>query len=122
MNQVPEITLLMPAYDGLDEHVFTTFAKMDEVFQRDRELIPQGQLCEVRYEDLVAEPLRQMERVYNELHLGEYEPARAKIAAYFAEKADYKTNRYQLPAELAAEVAQRWGAYFERYGYSKEQS
>ena len=43
------------------------------------------------------------------------------MEAYFAEKADYKTNRYQLPPELAAEIVSRWGAYFERYGYSKEQ-
>jgi hypothetical protein len=114
--------LQMPTYDGLDEHVFTTFARMNEVFQRDRELIPPGQLCEVRYEDLVADPLRQMKRVYEDLHLGEFEQAGAKIADYFAAKSDYKTNRYQLPAELAAEVAQRWSAYFDRYGYSKEQS
>ena len=56
--------LQVPTYDGLDEHVFSTFARMYEVFQRDRELIPPGQLCEIRYEDLVAQPLEQMERVY----------------------------------------------------------
>ncbi len=114
--------LQVPTYDGLDEHVFATFARMYEVFQRDRDLIPPGQLCEVRYEDLVAQPLKQMERVYQELNLGEFESVRAKLAAYFAEKADYKTNRYQLPAELAVEIGKRWLTYFDRYGYSKEQS
>ena len=114
--------LQVPTYDGLDEHVFATFSRMYEVFQRDRDLIPPGQLCEVRYEDLVAQPMRQMERVYQELNLGEFESVRAKLAAYFAAKADYKTNRYQLPADLAAEIGQRWSNYFDRYGYSKEQS
>ena len=114
--------LQVPTYDGLDEHVFATLSRMYEVFQRDRDLIPPGQLCEVRYEDLVAQPMGQMERVYQELNLGEFESVRAKMTAYFAEKADYKTNRYQLPAELAAEIAQRWSNYFDRYGYSKEQS
>ncbi len=114
--------LQVPTYDGLDEHVFATFSRMYEVFQRDRELIPPGQLCEVRYEDLVAQPLRQMERVYQELNLGEFESVRAKLAAYFAAKADYKTNRYQLPTDLAAEIGQRWSSYFDRYGYSKDQS
>jgi hypothetical protein len=114
--------LQMPTYDGLDEHVFTTFTRMYDVFEHDRSLIPQGQLSEVRYEDLVAQPIEQMERIYRELDLGEFEQVRGKMAAYFAAKADYKTNRYQLPSELAAEVARRWAGYFDRYGYSKQQS
>ena len=61
-------------------------------------LIPPGQFCEVRYEDLVAQPLAQMERIYEELRLGEFGKVRPKMEAYFAAKADYKTNRYQLPA------------------------
>jgi hypothetical protein len=113
--------LQVPTYDGLDEHVFTTFLRMYEVFDRDRSLIPAGQLCEVRYEELVAHPLAEMQRVYEELHLGRFDEVRPKMEAYFAAKADYKTNRYQLPAELAAEVAGRWATFFERYGYSKEQ-
>ncbi len=114
--------LQMPHYDGLDEHVFTTLLRMYEAFECDRSLIPPGQLCEVRYEDLVAQPLPQMARLYEELKLGEFETVRPKMEAYFTAKADYKTNRYQLPGELAAEIARRWAVYFDRYGYSKEQS
>jgi omega-hydroxy-beta-dihydromenaquinone-9 sulfotransferase len=114
--------LQMPRYDSLDEHVFSTLVRMYETFERDRSLIPPGQLCEVRYEDLVARPLEQMERVYDELKLDEFDEVRSQIEGYFAAKADYKTNRYQLPPELAAEIARRWAAYFDRYGYSKEQS
>jgi hypothetical protein len=114
--------LQMPTYDGLEDHVFATFARMHEVFQRDRGLAPPGQLCEVRYEDLVAQPMAEMERVYRELDLGDFTQVRAKTAAYFAAKADYKTNRYQLPDDLAAEIARRWADYFDHYGYCKQQS
>lgn len=113
--------LQVPTYEGLDEHVFETFTRMYEVFERDRSLIPAGQFCEVRYEDLVAQPLQQMQRVYDELKLGGFEDVRPPMEAYFAKKADYKTNRYQLPSELAAEISGRWASFFERYGYSKEQ-
>ena len=56
--------LQVPTYDGLEEHVFSTLVRMYEAYERDRALVPPGQLCEVRYEDLVAHPLAQMERVY----------------------------------------------------------
>ena len=52
--------LQMPTYEGLDEHVFATFTRMYEAFDRDRELIGPGQFCEIRYEDLIADPVEQM--------------------------------------------------------------
>ena len=103
--------LQVPTYEGLDEHVFATFTRMYEVFERDRGLIPAGQFCEVRYEDLVAQPIQQMQRVYEELNLGGFEKVRPQMEAYFAKKADYKTNRYQLPPELAAEIGRRWASF-----------
>ena len=112
--------LQVPSYDGLDEHVFATFTRMYEAFERDRGLIPAGQFCEVRYEDLVVRPLDEMRRVYEELHLGEFEKVRPPMDAYFAKKADYQTNRYQVPPELAAEIRLRWASFFQRYGYGQE--
>jgi omega-hydroxy-beta-dihydromenaquinone-9 sulfotransferase len=112
--------LQVPTYDGLEEHVFQTFQRMYEVFERDRGLIPAGQFCEVRYEDLVANPISHMERVYQELNLGGFDKVLPEMQAYFAQKADYKTNRYQLPPELAGEISRRWASFFERYGYPTE--
>ncbi len=112
--------LQVPTYDGLDEHVFATFTRMYEAFERDRGLIPAGQFCEVRYEDLVVRPLDEMQRVYDELHLMEFEKVRPQMDAYFAKKADYQTNRYQVPPELAAEIRLRWASFFQRYGYGEE--
>ena len=63
--------LQMPTGEGLEEHVFDTFTRMYEAFERDRDLIGPGQFCEVRYEELVADPMEQMRRVYEELELGD---------------------------------------------------
>ena len=68
--------LQVPTYEGLEEHVFTTFTRMYDAFDRDRDLIGPGQFCEVRYEELVADPMEQMRRVYEELELGDFESVR----------------------------------------------
>jgi hypothetical protein len=112
--------LQVPKFEGLEEQVFSTFERMYAAFERDRGLVPAGQLCEVRYEDLVASPIEQMATIYEQVGLGEFEAVRPKLEAYFAQKADYKTNRYELEPEMAAEVARRWSGYIERYGYSKD--
>ncbi|MGD0899293.1 MAG: sulfotransferase [Thermoguttaceae bacterium] len=113
--------LQMPRFEHLREHVFETFERMYEVFERDRPLIPPGRFCEVRYEDLVADPIGEMKKVYEGLRLGDFEPVRPALAAYFAEKADYKTNRYQLAPEVRSEIAHRWAGFFQRYGYAAEE-
>jgi omega-hydroxy-beta-dihydromenaquinone-9 sulfotransferase len=113
--------LQKPTYKGLEEHVFTTFTRMYEAFERDRDLIGPGQFCEVRYEDLVANPVGEMRRVYEELALGDFESARPGVEAYLAGQKGYKTNRYQMPPELRAEIARRWGKFIRKHGYAKEE-
>jgi len=55
--------------------------------------------------------------VYQRLGLGDFEQVRPALEAYFADTADYQTNRYQLAPELRTEIARRWGAYVEKHGY-----
>ncbi len=112
--------LQKPNYEGLDERVFQNFTEMYEVFERDRGLIGQGQFSEVRYEDLVADPMAEMRRVYEELELGDFETVRPAIEQYFAGKKDYKTNRYQMTPELHAEISRRWSVFIKQYGYEGE--
>ena len=48
------------------------FTRMYDAFERDRDLIGPGQFCEVRYEDLVADPIEQMRRVYERAGAGRF--------------------------------------------------
>ena len=109
--------LQVPKYEGLDEYVFTTLNQMYDAFESDRALLKPGQFCDVRYEDLIAKPVEQMQRVYQQLELGDFEAVRPAVEQYFAKEKDYKTNRFEMPAELRAEIARRWSKYIERYGY-----
>ncbi len=110
----------LPKCRGLDEHVFETLTRMYDAFDRDRELLRRNQFCQVRYEDLVADPVGEMQSVYEQLGLGDFESVRPAIEAYFASQKDYQTNRYQLTPELRAEIGRRWGRFIERYGYATE--
>lgn len=112
--------LQVPNHQGLEEHVFYTFERMYEVFERDKGLLSPDQFSEVRYEDLIKNPLAQMQRIYEELKLGDFEEVRPAIEQYFAEKKDYKTNRYNLDPELESQITRRWSKYIATYGYEKK--
>jgi hypothetical protein len=111
--------LQMPDYRGLDEYVFQTLVRMYDAFERDRPLIDPSRFCEIRYEELVEDPVGQMAKVYEQLHLGEFEKIRPALEKFAAGQKDFKTNKYQLAAEKRSEVAHRWGFFFDRYGYER---
>ena len=107
----------MPNYAGIEEYVLRTFVRIRERFEQDRPLIPPGHLYEVRYEDLVQDPLARRSEIYQRLELGDSATVRPKVERFLADSADYKTNRYSLTDEQRRTVAQRWAAAFESHGY-----
>jgi hypothetical protein len=102
----------------IDRHVLDTFVRMYECFEQDRELVPPGRLVDIRYEELIADPVGQMREVYNRLNLGDFAAVEPAIQRYVDERRDYQTNKYTLPPEVADRVRGRWAPYFQRYGYN----
>ena len=107
----------MPKNVGLEEYVFDCLTRMYRGFEDQRQRLEQNAICTVRYEDLVAEPVSEVERIYREQDLGDYETVRGRIADYVGQQKDYKTNIHSLGPELEQTVRERWASYFERYGY-----
>jgi hypothetical protein len=99
------------------EYVLSTFEKMYESFEEDRPLFKPGQCYDVRYEDLVADPLGQLRTIYETLRLGDFDCVRPRLEAFLDTKKDYQTNRFEPPAEVQARVYERWRDFARRYGY-----
>ncbi|QDV79948.1 sulfotransferase family protein [Botrimarina mediterranea] len=104
-------------YDWIEEEVFGNLTRMYEAYDRDRPLIPEGRVVEMRYEDLVADPLSTLRDLYANLDLGAFADAEPGVAAYLAEEKDYKTNRFELPEEVRERINDRWSGYAKRWGY-----
>ena len=106
-----------PNFEGLAEHVFTTFNRMHERLEATRAIVPPGRFLDIRYEDLVTHTVDEMRRIYDFLHLGEFETVRPAIEAYADANSDYLPHGYQPASDLEREVYCRWKPYYEKYGY-----
>ncbi|MCH2182231.1 MAG: sulfotransferase [Mariniblastus sp.] len=86
-------------------------------YLQDREELPPNQLMEIRFEDLVADPLSQIEALYEQLELGPFEPNRDNVQQYFASRGDHKKNANRLNADLESWIEENWQDYREAFGY-----
>ncbi|HXX15515.1 MAG TPA: sulfotransferase [Candidatus Eremiobacteraceae bacterium] len=74
-------------------------------------------VARVRFEDLEAEPVAEVSRLYRELELGDFECARAGVEQHLASVAGYRRNRFCLRADQKARVERTWGALIGGKGY-----
>jgi omega-hydroxy-beta-dihydromenaquinone-9 sulfotransferase len=109
--------LQMPNSIGLEEYVFDCLTRMYHGFEEQRKRLDARAIYEVRYEDLVANPVREIDKIYERLELGPFGMVRAKIAEFVATQKDYKPNKHRIDDALKARIRQRWASYFEQYGY-----
>jgi hypothetical protein len=112
--------LQTPTFAGLQEYVFATFTHLYQRLEDGKRLIRPGRFHELRYEDLLRDPVGEMRLLYDRLELGGFDAVRSRLEAYLAANAGYQTNLYKpLPPDVEAAVERRWGEVIRRYGYTE---
>jgi len=87
-------------------------------FHETRGLIPSGQLYEIRYENLVADPHSEMKKLYGGLGLGGFEEALPAIDQYLTSVKDHRVASYEFTPELISKIRQEFGDVIDHYGYT----
>ncbi len=108
----------VPHHRGVEEKVLREFRIIYDRLEEARPLLRPGRFCELRYENLVADPLGELEKVYAALELDGFERARPRVERYLRETTNYETNKYTLSDTQRAAIASQWGDILARYGYT----
>jgi hypothetical protein len=105
--------------DALLEQVFRLHAKLTDGYMAQRDQIPAGNLVEVRYDDLVARPLAEVDRIFETLRIPTGPEQRARIAAYLEAQQGYEKNRFELDATRIEAIDDRCAAFMARWAYER---
>ena len=74
---------------------------------------------EVRFEDLEADPLSEMRRIYDTLGLTGFDESEPALRAYIDSVSGYEKNSYQLDTDAIEKVNRHWGFAFDQWGYER---
>lgn len=114
---IEENTLGKGEHPHPEHDVIETLLESYEAYERDRSLIPRGNLCEIRYEDLTADPVAGMQHVYQELQLGDWEQYQERLQPELPGLKRYQKNKFAADSRWLAEVYSRCRVMYERFGY-----
>lgn len=110
--------LQKPNGDAITDYVTECLQRMYHAFHRDRGQLAPNRMIDIRYEDLVADPVGNLEKIYTHLHLCDFETVRGSIEQWVQnEHQAYQPNKLELSDEQERFVKSQWQEYFDRYGY-----
>lgn len=93
------------------------FNKAFDIYERERHLIPEGNLHEVRFEDLESDPLGEMQNCYEQLGLGNFDTLRSMIEPEIPQLQRYRKNSFESDPVWMRAVYDQCREAFDRFGY-----
>lgn len=110
--------LQAPDLSTMDDDILQRYTTMYDAYFEDLALIAPDRFCEVRFDDLVADPVRQTQHIYEQLSLPDFASFEPKLRTYVDSLADYQPNRFpELDENSRDLVATHWSRSFQRWGY-----
>lgn len=118
---LPELALQDYSHVDIDEAVLSIFPELMQRFRDDAEGLAEGQMVELRYEDLDADPLGAVRRAYEGVGLKGFETSIDAFRTYLDGIRSYRKNDFALPAEVIEKVNARWANEIEALDYEVRQ-
>lgn len=116
-NTIQPLKLQDISNDEIEQNIITVYRDLYEKYERDKHLIPAGNLIEVKFEDFEASPLEKTREIYQKLNLTGFDAARGDIEAYLGTKKGYKKNKYSYDPRTIELVEKNWKFALDQWGY-----
>ena len=91
------------------------FINTTDFNEKDKQLIPGGNIIEVRYEDIEEYSLNVLEDVYTKLNLPDFEYAKQNFITKLQDENSYKTFEYMYSEHMFNKIESRWNKYIEQW-------
>lgn len=103
-----------------EEHILASYTALHTAYFEQRNLIPQENLVEVAYEDLITNPYRVVEQLANTLKFPSMDKIDSGLKVKIEKSKTHQIDDYVLDAPTIEKINARWGSIFTQFGYSQK--
>jgi len=101
----------------LEQDIFRLYSEIMKTYFKEKELIPKGNLVEIKFEDLEIKPLDQLDKIYSALNLTGFENAIQCFKNYLKTLINYKKNKFELDNQTIEKISKNWKFTIDKWGY-----
>lgn len=114
-----ELALQEYAEIDVDRIILSTYSRMMDSLNAQTKEMDANTYLDIRYEDLTANPLEQLARIYDALNIPGFDDTKPRFETYLSSVTTYKKNTYTYTDEAASLVETHWRTYLEAGGYRR---
>jgi len=104
--------------DEIERQVIENYKRLMKDYFGQKKLIPEENLVEIRYEDLVKDPIAEVRNIYSKLNITGFEDALPRMLKYLERQSDYKTNVYSIDKKIVQRVNKEWKFTLDLWKYA----
>ncbi len=101
----------------VESFILKAYVLHEEAIAEGFRLVDAKRIARVRYEELVADPVREMARLYADLELEDFDLVRPALGNYLASVAGHTRNRLRITAAQKERVVSAWAEIIRTKGY-----
>jgi hypothetical protein len=115
---LPNIWLSRTDKSFIDQMVLDIYLRLMDDYDRQKHLIPPGNLLEIQFEEFEKNPLKVLERIYLEFLKEDYTRVKDTFSHYFKTLNMYEKNKYIVSQEAIDNITLQMQKYIKQWNYS----
>ena len=101
----------------IDELVLSTYPRLMRRLVDETADLPEDRFIELTYDELNADPVAAIGRIYERLRIDGVDADRPRFEAYLETVGNYRKQRYEMDQATKRKIDERWGQWMQRWGY-----
>ncbi|MBQ6086177.1 MAG: sulfotransferase [Bacteroidaceae bacterium] len=118
-NTIKPLELHSIPLEQMEQNILRNYMELYRAYKEQKKYVPEGNIYEVRFEDIEQDALGITEKIYRDLNIPGWEEARPAIEKYIGGKKGYKKNIYNYDPRTVELVNQHWGDVLDEWGYER---
>lgn len=118
-NTIKPLELHSIPLEQMEQNILRNYMELYRAYKEQKKYVPEGNIYEVRFEDIEQDALGITEKIYHDLNIPGWEEARPDIEKYIGGKKGYKKNKYNYDPRTVELVNQHCGEVLDEWGYER---
>jgi hypothetical protein len=97
--------------------ILDTYSKMMQRYLQEKDLVPPGQLTEIAYDDFIQDPLANLNKAYQALHLDDFSYCEEKMKLFTGHQKEFLQIKHELPESERKMVSEKLEPFIRHWNY-----